>query len=622
VKPSRRNSTAVLALAAIGVVFGDIGTSPLYTLKTCYSIAGAAPTLQNTLGIVSLLVWALIIVVCIKYVTILMRVNHEGEGGILALLAIASPPGLLGSPRHTRWLVAVVVIGAAMLLGDGMITPAISVISAVEGLGVATSAAQPFIVPVSAGVLLALFAIQSRGTQRVGSAFGPIMILWFVAIAASGATAIVQHPAVLAGLAPWRALYFVTHHGWGGFLIFGGIILCLTGAEALYADISHFGRLPITWGWYAVVFPALLLNYLGQGANVLANARALDSPFYALTGGWTLIPMVILATAATVIASQSLISAAFTLGKQAIAMNLSPRFIVRHTSAQERGQVYAPFINAALAAVCLLLVVTFRSSDRLASAYGLAVACTMLATDFAYCAVAITVFRWPKSVVLSGMAVFVLIDTLFVTAGLPKFLDGAWVPLVISAVVSTISLTWLRGRRALATELAHDQLPIQRYLGESKHATQPRANAVLLTREPNGVPFVRNHPWVRHLLADKKVVLLQFTGATRPYVEEERRVAIETPDPGLVVVRAYWGYMEGAKIDRILHACNQKHLHLSQENTAFLYAVPTIASKKRGGMRKWQGSLFAWLQTVSRPIVDDLEIPPAQRIGIGVEVPL
>ena len=313
-----------LALAALGVVFGDIGTSPLYTLTTCFISTNTPVTLANTLGIISLLAWALIVVVCIKYVTVLMRVDHEGEGGILALLALAQPPKLIGKLTTTRWLIPVVVVGAAMLIGDGMITPAISVISAVEGLNVATSAAQPYIVPISAGVLLALFLIQSRGTASVGAVFGPVMLLWFIAIGIAGAIAIVGHPAIVAAINPYWAFWYVFHHGIYGYLIFGGVILALTGAEALYADLSHFGRIPITWAWYGVVFPALLLNYFGQGANVLGNPKAIDSPFYALTGGWMLIPMVVLATLATVIASQALISGAFTLCEQAIALNLSP----------------------------------------------------------------------------------------------------------------------------------------------------------------------------------------------------------------------------------------------------------------------------------------------------------
>ena len=516
-----------MALAALGVVFGDIGTSPLYTLNTCFISTNTTVTLPNVLGIISLLAWALIVVVCIKYVGVLMRVDHEGEGGILALLALAQPPKLLGKLTTTRWLIPVVVIGAAMLIGDGMITPAISVISAVEGLNVATTAAQPFIVPISAAVLVALFLIQSRGTASVGALFGPVMLLWFIAIGIAGAVAIAGHPAIIAAINPYWGFWYVFHHGIYGFLIFGGVILALTGAEALYADLSHFGRIPITWAWYGAVFPALLLNYFGQGAVVLGNAKAIGSPFYALTTGWTLMPMVVLATLATVIASQALISGAFTLTEQAIALNLSPRMRVIHTSQQERGQVYIPFINALIAVVCLILVFTFRSSARLAAMYGLAVACTMLATTLAFFVVATTVFKWKKRFVIPGISLFVLIDTVFVTSGLPKFLDGAWVPIAVSAAIAFVSLTWLRGRRALARALTVDQQPVPEYLAEHKAPATPTGCTVLLTSDPSGVPFVRHHEWMPAFLRDKMIVLLTLLPASRPYVEQIHRVTIE-----------------------------------------------------------------------------------------------
>lgn len=618
-KPSP-GQIAPLAVAALGVVFGDIGTSPLYTLKTCFDTANALPTLENTLGIVSLLVWALIIVVCIKYVTILMRVDHEGEGGILALLAMTSPPGLLGKISRARWLIPVVVVGAAMLLGDGMITPAISVISAVEGLNVATTSAQPYIVPISAGVLLALFLVQSRGTQRVGVIFGPMMILWFLAIGITGFIGVAQNPAILQALNPMHGLYFIGHHGAYGFLIFGAVILCLTGAEALYADMSHFGRIPITWAWYVLVLPSLLLNYLGQGAVVIGNGMTLQSPFYALSGGWMLIPMVVLATAATIIASQALISAAFTLAEQAIAMNLCPRFLVMHTSHEQRGQVYVPFINVLLAVVCLALVFTFRSSDRLASAYGLAVACTMLATSLAYYAVATTVLKWNKGIVLAMMSIFFVIDAIFVAAGLPKFLDGAWVPLAISAVFATISITWLRGRRAVAKAVAEDQMPIARFLEKQGRPVQAKSTTVLLTRDPAGVPFVLHHHWMPHLLEDKKIVLLSLTPATRPVIEQDNRVTIETLAPTLLVVRAQFGYMEAPRIRPIQHACRRLGLRLTDDDTTYLYAQIAITKKARGGMWRAQRRLFIWLQALSRPLTDDLQIPPKQRIGLGVKV--
>lgn len=609
-----------LALAALGVVFGDIGTSPLYTLPTTFSVANAAPTLENTLGIISLLAWALIVVVCIKYVTVLMRVDHEGEGGILALLALVSPPRLLGKIGGARWLIPVVVVGAAMLIGDGMITPAISVISAVEGLNVATSAAQPFIVPISAGVLLALFLIQYRGTQIVGSLFGPVMLLWFVAIAIAGAKAIAGHPVILAAFNPLHALTFLFHHGIFGFLVFGGVILALTGAEALYADLSHFGRIPITWAWYGAVFPSLMLNYLGQGAVVLRNPKALDSPFYALTTGWALMPMVFLATFATVIASQALISGAFTLTEQAIAMNLCPRMRVVHTSQTQRGQVYIPFVNALLAVVCLILVFTFRTSARLASAYGLAVACTMLATTLAFFVVATTVFKWPKRYVIPGMSLFALIDATFVLSGLPKFLDGAWVPIAVSAVIAFTSLTWLWGRRSLARSLAADQQPVAEYIAKHAQPATPVGQTVMLTNDPSGIPFVRNHPWLSQFLNDKKVVLLTLEPASRPYVEQVRRVAIERLAPSLFVLRASFGYMEEPSIKYIFRACGTLDFALDDENTTFFFSAPAIVGSAKDGMHQSQRVLFAWLSRVSRSLVDDMEIPPDRRVGIGVEV--
>jgi KUP system potassium uptake protein len=611
---------APLALAALGVVFGDIGTSPLYTLNTCFTATNTTVTMSNVLGIISLLAWALIVVVCIKYVTVLMRVDHEGEGGILALLALAQPPKLLGKLTTTRWLIPVVVIGAAMLIGDGMITPAISVISAVEGLNVATPAAQPYIVPISAAVLLALFLIQYRGTQVVGSLFGPVMLLWFVAIGIAGGVAIAAHPAIVTAINPYWAFWYVFHHGIYGFLIFGGVILALTGAEALYADLSHFGRIPITWAWYGVVFPALLLNYFGQGASILGNAKAIDSPFYALTTGWTLVPMVVLATLATVIASQALISGAFTLTEQAIALNLSPRMRVIHTSQDERGQVYLPFVNTLVAIVCLILVFTFRSSARLAAMYGLAVACTMLATSLAFYVVATTVFKWPKRFVIPGMAPFVLIDALFVTSGLPKFLDGAWVPIAVSAIIAFISLTWLKGRRALASVLAADQQPLAEFIAHYPRPASPTGQAVMLTNDPRGIPFVRSHPVLSTFLDDAKIVLLTLDPASRPYVEQAKRATIEQIEPTVFVIRASFGYMEEPSIKYIVSACNKLDFKLDDERTIFFFSVPAIVGRAKNGMHQSQRALFAWLSRVSRSLVDDLEIPPNRRVGIGVEV--
>jgi KUP system potassium uptake protein len=611
---------AGLAVAALGVVFGDIGTSPLYTLKTCFDSANAAPTAENALGIVSLLVWALAFVVCLKYVTVLMRVDHDGEGGILALLALAEPPKIHGAKIKASWLVWVVVIGGAMLIGDGMITPAISVISAVEGIGVATSAAQPFIVPISAGVLIALFAIQWLGTQSVGQVFGPVMIVWFIAIGASGLVAIVAHPAIWAALDPRHAAGFVVHHGVVGLLVFGAVVLCVTGAEALYADMSHFGRTPIALAWYGLVLPALLLNYLGQGAVVIGDPKALASPFYALTTGPMLWPMVALATAATVIASQSLISGAFTLTEQAIALNLSPRLAVLHTSRDQRGQVYVPVINMVLGFACLALVLAFRSSDRLAAAYGLAVACTMAATDIAFFVVATRVFKWPKRWVTPLVVLFLTVDGTFVLAGLPKFFDGAWIPLAISALVTAIAITWLEGRRGVAKVLTEQQVPVAKFLADHPALKQPpEGTMVLLTGDPNGVPFVTHHRWIVPRLDRERVALLTVVSAGRPYVDEHERVTIDRPCDRFARISASFGYMEQPRLKPILEACKVRDFDIDSDTTTFIYADPVIL-RKVNGLPRWQRRLFGFLHRLSKPLAEELRIKPERRVELGLEV--
>jgi KUP system potassium uptake protein len=610
-----------LAVAALGVVFGDIGTSPLYTLQTCFTTAQAKPTLENALGIVSVLVWTLVLVVCVKYVTVLMRIDHDGEGGILALLARAQPSQVPGITMSANWLVWVVVLGGAMIIGDGMITPAISVISAVEGLSVATTAAQPLIVPLSAGILLGLFAIQFRGTQKVGTIFGPAMIVWFAAIGLTGLIAIVQHPRILAALNPAYGVEFITHHGVFGFLIFGAIILGMTGAEALYADMSHFGRIPITLAWYAFVLPALVLNYVGQGAIIGADPKTLANPFYALSPGWALLPMVALATVATVIASQSLISGAFTLTEQAIALNLFPRVRVVHTSQDQRGQVYVPLVNAALAIVCILLVVTFQSSARLAAMFGLAVSATMLATDIVFFVVAMRVLRWNPAFVIPFAAAFAALDATFFLAGLPKLLDGAWVPLVVAAVISIMATTWLTGRRAVARSLAAGQMPMDAFLKKYGNQTQePTGTIAFLTGDPTGVPFVEYHRWLGPIIAEEQLVLLTVGTVPVPYVADDARVQIERVTNRVVRVRATFGYMERPALKPILRQCGREQLDIDKESTSVVYANPVVMPEANGGLPRWQRGLFLWLQRNSRNLAMELEIPANRRVELSVEV--
>jgi KUP system potassium uptake protein len=609
-----------LVVAAMGVVFGDIGTSPLYTLKTCFDLAGTKPELSSVLGICSLLFWALVIVVSVKYITFIMRVNHDGEGGILALLALTAQRSRKHKTSRPAWLVLVVVIGAAMLFGDGMITPAISVISAVEGISVASTAFTPYVVPISLVIILALFSFQSRGTEKVGSLFGPVMLVWFITIGVLGLIAVLAHPDVLWALDPRPGFAFLFRHGLAGFVVLGGVVLAVTGVEALYADMSHFGRGPIVVGWYAAVFPALVLNYFGQGAMLIAHPAALANSFYALAPGWALVPMVILATAATVIASQALISGTFTLLEQAIALNLAPRVNVTHTSDRYKGQVFVPSINRIIALGCAVLVITFRSSDRLAAAYGLAVACTMLCTSLVYFVVITRVLHWNRALSILLVVAFVIVDGSLVLASLPKFLDGGWIPISISAVIVLISTTWLEGRRCLTKALAEQQTPIEHVLEKLPSGMGERGTMVFLTADARGVPFLARHRWVRERAQEERIVVLNITRASTPYLDDADRVTVERLSLRLIRVIARFGYMESPRIAPIFKACGSLELDLDRDDTSFFYADPKIEKAAHGGMPGWRRELFMTLLRNARPLPDDLHIKAERRIELGVTV--
>lgn len=608
-----------LAIAALGVVFGDIGTSPLYTLKPCFLFSGARPVLADILGICSLLVWTLVVVVCIKYVGFIMRVDHDGEGGILALLALAAKPARQSVLIAGAALTIIVVIGAAMLFSDGIITPAISVISAVEGIGVISSALQPWIVPISVVVLILLFSVQARGTEAVGRLFGPAMVAWFVAIGVAGAHGIIARPQVLAALDPRNALTFALRHGPSGFLVLGGIVLAVTGVEALYADLSHFGRLPIVRAWYCLVFPSLILAYLGQGALLIANPRNLESPFFALAPGWALIPMVVLATLATVIASQALISAAFTLIQQAVALGLWPRMEIRHTSRRIIGQVYIPAVAVALAIGCTILVVTFRSSDRLASAYGLAVSTTMLATSIAYYAVVTRVKHWRPLAAIPLVALFVLVDGSFVAAGLPKFVDGAWLPITLSLILSTISITWLIGKTHISAALATQQTPLNVASDIWQGGGEQVRSMVFLTHDENSVPFL-SRPWIRASMREERLILLHLAQERKPYVSGTDRVEIDRLAPRLMRISARFGYMEPLRIEPVVQSCKALGLQLDDESTSFVYADPKIKGRPKGGLPRWQRWLFSVLQRNARTLPAELKIPADRCVELGVTV--
>ncbi len=619
-----KTAFSALALGALGVVFGDIGTSPLYAFKQCFLDTHLPAQHEYVLGICSLILWALIFVVCIKYVTFVMRVDHDGEGGILALLALLMPEGRRGIPAKPGIITLVILVGAALLFGDGIITPAVSVISAVEGLNVATSAAQNYVVPITVAILLGLFLIQSRGTGKLGAFFGPIMLLWFVAIGIAGAIPIFEHPEVLAAINPVHAIHFLLLGHWIGFIVLGAVVLCVTGVEALYADLSHFGRKPITLVWYAVVLPSLALSYLGQGAYVLANPKGLDSPFFALVPGWALIPMVGLATVATVIASQALISGAFTLSEQAIALNLAPRMNVIHTSAMEEGQVFVPAVNVALAIGTILLVIGFKSSDHLAAAYGLAVAGTMFVTSIAYLNVVRRVRHWSLARAVPLVSFFLIMDGAFVLACLPKVAAGGWVPLAIGAVLFITSVTWVDGRRHIAQRLAEAAMPVAEFIEDVKNrvATRIEGTAVFLTGDPSGVPFVLHHTWLRTRALHERIVLMTAIRVNSPRVEEAERVTIEELAKNLVRVTAKVGFMEQPDINPIVRACTTEGLHLGDENTTWFVADPKVleaASTDEDQMQKWKRGYFAFLLRNARPLTDDLCLPANQTVEIRVE---
>ena len=619
-KPRLRGSIAV---AALGVVFGDIGTSPLYTLKTCFTSAHVQPAPENVLGIMSVLLWTLVLVVCVKYVTFVMHADYKGEGGIFALLARLLPEPQKGIFAALSGLAIIGVVGAATLFGDGLITPAISVLSAVEGLNGLTPAAVRWEVPITIAILIGLFLVQSRGTQKVGIVFGPVMALWFLAIAITGGVAVVQHPQILWALNPGHAGWFLTHHGILGFLVLGGTVLAVTGVEALYADMSHFGRVPITFTWYSIVFPALLLNYLGQGGVVLGAPKALDNAFYALTPGWLLVPMVLLATAATVIASQALISGAFTLVEQGIALNFVPRMRVVHTADRYPGQVYVPAINTILAMGCVALVATFRTSDALASAYGLAVSLTMAATTVLYASVLRRVMK--TNAVVAGVLFlcFICMDGSFVLAGLAKIPTGGWLPLAIGAVLLVLMTTWHEGRRRVLVSLGRMGVPVSEFLAElpAKKPVASDGTAVFLTGNPVDVPFTLKNHWVRQGL-NERLVLLTLEPNVGPYVDEADRVRVESLSDSLVRIRAQFGFMEWPSLAAIVDSCAAHGIDLESENTSFVIARPQIVAGERPRMyaaRRW---LFDVMQKLAATLPKDMGIPADRLVELGVEVKL
>lgn len=607
-----------LALGALGVVYGDIGTNPLFALGEAFGGPHPLPVnAPNVMGVLSLVFWALLLVVSLKYLTFVMRAENDGEGGILALL------GLMPSKARRPALVLVIIFGAALLYGDGAVTPAISVLSAVEGVKSVAPALGPWIVWITVAILVGLFLVQRRGTGGIGIVFGPIMVLWFVCIAILGAVQIAKTPSVLRAIHPGYAVSYFRDHGVGGVAVLGAVVLCIAGGEALYADMGHFGRRPIALAWYAVVLPALLLGYFGQGAFLIAGGKPEPSTFYALVPPWAMIPMIVLATAATIIASQALISGAYSLTQQAVQLGFSPRITVVHTDEGHAGQIYVPEVNWALMFVCVALVLGFKSSAKLAAAYGLSVTGTMAITTIAYFVVLTKAWRWPLWKAAPLCAIFGAIDLVFLGANIQKFFDGGFVPFVLGLGVFVLFTTWMAGRRRLGAQLAAVMMPLDAFLADVEAVAPPRVRgmAVFLTANHGGVPVLLLHHFKHNQVLHESVVLLTIVSEHTPYVKPSERLQVETLSHGFSRVIASYGYMETPNVPDLLQHASGLHVDLAR-TTYYLGRETLIASKTKGGMMQWRKKLFAYVARNSKSATAYFGIPPNRVVELGMQIEL
>jgi KUP system potassium uptake protein len=635
----RRGALVALALTALGVVYGDIGTSPLYALKECFGgLHSIPPTRENVIGVMSLVFWAINFVVSFKYVSFVLRADNRGEGGILALLALVRPISRAKGARAL--LISLGLFGAALLYGDGVITPAISVLGAVEGLSVATPAFDRFVWPIAVVILTLLFAVQRNGTARVGRIFGPIMATWFVSIALLGVRGIMLHPSVLSAVNPVHAIDLFARDGMQGFLILGSVVLVLTGAEALYADMGHFGPRPIRTTWFTVVLPCLLLNYFGQSALLLEQPAAAVNPFYSLVPSWGLYPMVVVATAAAIVASQALISGAFSLTRQAVQLGYSPRVTVVHTSMTEMGQIYIPEVNQALWIGCLALVIGFKSSTNLAAAYGIAVTGTMIMTTLLFHTVARDRWHWsaPKAWALTSL--FLAVDLAFFAANLVKIREGGWFPIVVAVVIYTLMTTWSRGRARLAAIVRENTLPMDLFLADVSRRKPHRVpgTAVFLTSDSAGAPPVLLHHLKHNKVLHEKVMLMSVVTEEIPQVDAEDRVACRELGEGFYQVIAHYGFMESPDVPAVLAALgrqigNGKPIAVKVMETTFYLGRETLIATHGaykaaavgdgtglGRMSHWRKKLFILMTRNARSATAFFGLPPNRVVELGAQI--
>jgi KUP system potassium uptake protein len=621
--PHRPTSSRIaLTLAALGVVYGDIGTSPLYAVKETFNPGHGIPlNTENVLGGLSAIFWALMIVVSVKYVILIMRADNRGEGGIMALLALASS----AVKDHPQWRATIMllgVFGASLFYGDAVLTPAISVLSAVEGLEVETTAFKPYVVPIAVGVVIALFALQRKGTSVVGALFGPVTVLWFLAIAALGVIAIAQNPEVLRALDPLHAFAFITQHGWASFVVLGAVLLAFTGAEALYADMGHFGKGPIRIAWFGLVFPALILNYFGQGALLIANPKALANPFYLLAPSWALYPMVALATAATVVASQATISGTYSLTRQAIQLDYLPRMQVQQTSAKEIGQIYIPGANLVLLFVIIAVVIGFGSSSRLASAYGVAVTGTMLVTTFLTFFVVRFGWGYPLALCIAATGFFIVVDAAFFSSSLLKIVEGGWFPLALGAIVFIVMTTWRRGRVLAIAAQRRTSIPLGPFL-ESLSAHPPirvTGTAVFMAGDPEGVPNALLHNLKHFKVLHERVVFLTVVTRNVPWVPASERIVVEPLGRGFYRLMVDFGFMDRPDVSAVLDLCRDCGLVFDLMQTTFFLSRTTVIPTRREGMALWRESLFAAMARNARTAADYYNIPANCVIELGTKI--
>lgn len=620
--PHKKSSLVALTLAAVGIVYGDIGTSPLYTLKTIFAAEhGLVLNPANLLGVISLIFWGLTVIVSLKYVTLVLRADNRGEGGIIALMALA----LSSVSKPSRWyfpLMLTGVFGAALFYGDSVITPAISVLSAIEGLEVAAPGMDAYVVPLTIAVLVALYAVQAHGTAGIGRWFAPVMLVWFAALAGMGIVNIIKAPEILAAINPWHALMFLNQNRFIAFVALGAVVLAFTGAEALYADMGHFGKKPIRMAWFLVTFPALALNYLGQGGLLLAHPEAISNPFYQQLGAWSIYPLVILSTLATVIASQATISGTFSMTKQAIALGFLPRMRVRHTSESEIGQIYIPVVNWLQLIVVLLAVIGFGSSDNLAAAYGIAVTATMLATTIL--TFFVIRYRWKMNLLLCWGATgfFILIDAVFFSANALKILHGGWFPLLLGFILLTVMLTWKRGRQLVFENLEKHAIPLEDFLASLFIAPPIRVpgTAIFLRGETDGVPHALLHNLSHNKVLHERVVFLTVFMLEQPWVERAEQVRITDLGHHCYQLDVHYGFKDEPDIPKVLSLCADHGLSFEMMETSFFIARQTVISTPGAGMSTWREHLFVAMSRNARGAADYYQIPTNRVIELGTQV--